>query len=188
MTPYEKLRQQIMVEGGRWNQARANTYLETIGFYGTGARVRQMLKHLVMEGCLVKIDGHSYEANPGYFLPPKEYTDWLAIVDQMIAQDPNAKALKTSERGDPVYGYACPQCGDMVVYNGNYFCESWGCDHPARDGEPAWRSGGPCNWAMAHYDPIDDPELYQAEEAFGVLLMVLLMRSRKMLEKPRKKR
>jgi DNA-directed RNA polymerase subunit RPC12/RpoP len=29
----------------------------------------------------------------------------------------------------------CPDCGGRVIYNGNYFCESW---------------GGPCWWALPH--------------------------------------
>ena len=30
----------------------------------------------------------------------------------------------------------CPACGDRMVYNGNYFCESW--------------NSGLCEWALPH--------------------------------------
>jgi hypothetical protein len=39
----------------------------------------------------------------------------------------------------------CPECGqNLVVYNGNYFCEGWVWPGPAV------REQGECEWALAH--------------------------------------
>lgn len=39
----------------------------------------------------------------------------------------------------------CPKCGlDYVVYNGNYFCDSW----VYREGRRL--TEGECDWALAH--------------------------------------
>lgn len=60
----------------------------------------------------------------------------------------------------------CPECGKLVVRNGNYFCEDFGYDHPARNGKPAWRSGGPCNWALPH--PASRPVDRAVCDALGI--------------------
>lgn len=53
-----------------------------------------------------------------------------------------------AKQGRPVPGYPCPDCGGLVVYNGNYFCDKW------RDG---------CDWALPHYDPVTQPKLFEKE-------------------------
>lgn len=48
------------------------------------------------------------------------------------------RIARTKEDSETI---ACPKCGNApVVYNGNYFCDSWA--YPAGPGD--------CDWALAH--------------------------------------
>lgn len=67
----------------------------------------------------------------------------------------------------------CPECGEIIVYNGNYFCKSWGMNkddckwalpHPQKrliDQQISWRLNG--YWEMTETkliktDPSWEPE------------------------------
>lgn len=49
-------------------------------------------------------------------------------------------------QGDPTKE-KCPNCGGVVVYNGNYFCEHWTFH---ADGSPVDTEKGECDWALPH--------------------------------------
>lgn len=46
-------------------------------------------------------------------------------------------------------GQACPNCGEEIVYNGNYFCSTYGAEG-AWTPNPGW-----CGWAMTEDEPDD---------------------------------
>jgi hypothetical protein len=50
-----------------------------------------------------------------------------------------------------VPGVVCPECGEWVLYNGNYFCSEWSFIT-----SPEWTD---CHWALAH------PALTKADKA-----------------------
>jgi len=51
-----------------------------------------------------------------------------------------------SNHGDPTTE-KCPKCGEVVVYNGNYFCTNWTY---YSDGSSVDTENGECDWALPH--------------------------------------
>ncbi|MEV0445754.1 hypothetical protein AB0I84_20895 [Streptomyces spectabilis] len=44
----------------------------------------------------------------------------------------------------------CPECGDIVVYNGNYFCNSFDAIKYDREIKDISLNKGTCLWALPH--------------------------------------
>lgn len=44
----------------------------------------------------------------------------------------------------------CPECGDIVVYNGNYFCNSFDALRYDRKLKEVVVEKGTCTWALPH--------------------------------------
>jgi hypothetical protein len=44
----------------------------------------------------------------------------------------------------------CPQCGDVIVYNGNFFCNSFDAIEWDREARDIFLNPGTCDWALPH--------------------------------------
>jgi len=44
----------------------------------------------------------------------------------------------------------CPECGDVIVYNGNYFCNSFDAIMYSREVRDIVLDEGTCDWALPH--------------------------------------
>ena len=42
----------------------------------------------------------------------------------------------------------CPQCGDVIVYNGNFFCNSFNAIEYDRERKDIFLNPGTCDWAL----------------------------------------
>lgn len=50
----------------------------------------------------------------------------------------------------------CPKCGDIVVHNGNFFCNSFNAIEYDKDVKDVVIIPGTCDWALPH--PVIRPE------------------------------
>jgi len=44
----------------------------------------------------------------------------------------------------------CPRCDDVIVYNGNFFCNSGDAIEYDKQRKDIFLSRGTCNWALPH--------------------------------------
>lgn len=44
----------------------------------------------------------------------------------------------------------CPKCGDVIVYNGNFFCNRFERIEYSRKTKDIFRVPGTCDWALPH--------------------------------------
>jgi hypothetical protein len=44
----------------------------------------------------------------------------------------------------------CPRCGDIIVYNGNFFCNSFDAIEYDSERKDIFLAPGTCRWALPH--------------------------------------
>lgn len=44
----------------------------------------------------------------------------------------------------------CPKCGDVIVYNGNFFCNGFDAIEYDKEKRDIFLSPGTCDWALPH--------------------------------------
>ena len=50
----------------------------------------------------------------------------------------------------------CPQCGDVIVYNGNFFCNGFDAIEFDKEARDIVLVPGTCTWALPH--PVTSPK------------------------------